>query len=224
MPSSHKLLKHTITRIPVYSTESKSRSGSASKNGRTPFRLSSYLITPFDLWRGFAFVVKRARLRDWFGVVLLVALALLLRLVFHISVEGIAFWLFFAVLLYWRLDSRISIGCALAGLVVIPVLLTLYNSKVLAAGDYWAERVAVWVYYFLCIGVIKQMIEYRAADKGRERRASNVPAVNKKSVPHRTQPGTHHTYMPHPTYGSAMDVVLTKSSSHKYRGGLKRRP
>jgi len=41
------------------------------------------------------------------------------------------------------------------------VLLSLFNYRILLMGDIWAERVAVWAFYFLSIGVMKQIVEFR---------------------------------------------------------------
>ncbi|PID52291.1 MAG: hypothetical protein CR972_02340 [Candidatus Moraniibacteriota bacterium] len=72
----------------------------------------------------------------------------------------IFFWTFFLSLFYWHIDSRVSIGGALACLLAIPVLLIAENNFGYINGGVWAEEVAVWAYFFLVIGVVKQIYEY----------------------------------------------------------------
>lgn len=77
----------------------------------------------------------------------------------------IFFWTFFMSMFYWDIDSRVSIGGALVGLVLIMFLLLLNSWGWMSSGDVWAEKVAVGVYFFLVIGVVKQIWEYRTKAK-----------------------------------------------------------
>ena len=83
-----------------------------------------------------------------------------LLLIFKWQIESIVFLAFFATLFLWNLDSRISIGLGIACLVGIPVLTLLFRWSIYFGGDYWSQRVAVWAYYFLAIGVIKQVVDF----------------------------------------------------------------
>lgn len=132
------------------------------------FRASDFLLTPKDAWVGLrrlATAISHASLRDVNGVLLLMLTAFSLYWFSTISVEGIVFWIFIVVLFYWKLDSRIAIGAALGLLVLIPFMLWLHSIDILIYGEIWAERVAVWVYYFLVIGVVKQIVEYKQEQK-----------------------------------------------------------
>jgi len=113
--------------------------------------------------------------RDIIGVGLLVILGVAMHFGLHWHAEGIFFWLFFASLFYWKIDSRVSIGLALAGLVLIMILLALSDAGIAPSWrwgdnittmhlDALAEKVAVWVYFFLVIGVVKQIWEYKAGE------------------------------------------------------------
>ncbi len=64
------------------------------------------------------------------------------------------------LILYFRrkYDSRILIGAALFCLVACPLFLIANNEKV-------AEKIAIYAYYFLVVGVIKQFVEYIREDK-----------------------------------------------------------
>ncbi len=76
----------------------------------------------------------------------------------------IFFWLFFFAMFWYRLDSRISIGGALVGLVVIMFLSAGQGFKWWQADDLM-EQIAVGVYFFLVIGVLKQIWEYKTESK-----------------------------------------------------------
>ena len=76
---------------------------------------------------------------------------------------------------YWKIDSRVSIGFALGGLVAIMILLALSGGGIAPSWrwgdnittlhfDALAEVVAVWVYFFLVIGVVKQIWEYKTGE------------------------------------------------------------
>ena len=130
------------------------------------FKTSDYLFTPGDcirlareFWRG----LKTLGFRDGIGLALLAGVALALRLSMGFGLEAIYFWVCAVAVVYWRLDARLPIGAALACLVTIPVLLLLYNQNILFTGDAWAERVAVWAYFFLVIGVAKQLFDLQVA-------------------------------------------------------------
>lgn len=128
------------------------------------FKASDYLIMPKDIFIGikkFFIVMKKSSWRSLIGLGLVIVLAIIMRVYFDFHIESIVFWLFFFILMFWNLDSRISIVIALGGLVIIPLLLYLGQRDILLTGEDWAENVAVWVYYFLVIGVVKQIWEFQ---------------------------------------------------------------
>ncbi|HWQ59731.1 MAG TPA: hypothetical protein VN420_01125 [Candidatus Fimivivens sp.] len=133
-------------------------------------RLSEYLFTPKDVWTGFRMlvsVVKKSTARDVVGVIVtIVLMVVLFRNLAYFS-EGVFFWPFFFVMLYWDLDSRISIGAALAGLVAIMIVSIFANADV-AFVKSWPEAIAVWVYFFLVIGVVKQIWDMRKPENRAE--------------------------------------------------------
>lgn len=88
------------------------------------------------------------------GVVALADTVFIVLFILGWGMQAAFFWAFTVALFWWRLDSRISIGFALVGLITIPILLTFEYEQ-------WAEQVAVWVYFFLVIGVVKQIWEYK---------------------------------------------------------------
>jgi hypothetical protein len=155
------------------------------------FRASDYLLTPRDVYSWLAQVVARISWRDAAGVFIILYVGLYGRFVFNVSWQGTFFLCFIAALVYWRLDSRVAISLALAGLVCIPLLLILFNQTILLTGQYWAERVAVWVYYFLVIGVLKQIAEYMASQRRQSKKKKSRPKPRRTSRRIRTpKPGT----------------------------------
>ncbi|MCK9378674.1 MAG: hypothetical protein M0P97_00835 [Candidatus Moranbacteria bacterium] len=132
------------------------------------FKLKDYIFMPEDagnFFRKLFLSVKNSTRRDKVGGAFFFIIALGLFYFANFTLEGIFFWLFFFVLVFWNLDSRISIGAALVGLVIIPILLALANRNILPVGEAWAEQVAVWVYFFLVIGVVKQIIEFKIENR-----------------------------------------------------------
>jgi hypothetical protein len=122
-------------------------------------RLSDYTFTPRDFGQLFVGLFRRLRhadLLDWIGIVLLGAFTVGLHTYTALGYDDIFFWVFAAWIFYFDLDARVSIGCALAGLITIPLLLFLGDLGY-AFGETGSEEVAVWVYFFLVIGVVKQV-------------------------------------------------------------------
>ena len=99
------------------------------------------------------------------GAIFLTVLMLGLFIFTDLTSIDIFFWLFFIAMFWYRLDSRISIGGALVGLVVI-MLLSAGQGFGWWQSDNLAEQIAVAVYFFLVIGVIKQIWEYRSENRG----------------------------------------------------------
>ncbi len=99
------------------------------------------------------------------GFTLLVILIAGLVVWTDLGADDIFFWAFALWILWWDRDARISIAAALAGLVVIPILLALEARDIAVWDDGAAETVAVWVYFFLAIGVGKQIWDMRRGQK-----------------------------------------------------------
>ena len=103
---------------------------------------------------------KLSVFRKIIGTVIMLVGMILLFLLTSLTSIDIFFWLFFFAMFWYKLDSRISIAGALVGLVVIMFL---------SAGQgfgWWKtdnlqEQIAVAVYFFLVIGVLKQIWEYK---------------------------------------------------------------
>jgi hypothetical protein len=129
-------------------------------------KATDYLLTPKDVWHIVRDTFRRADERDWIGVIIILFfIAARLSPLLNIALRESLFLIFLFVIFYWRVDSRVSVGLGLSCLVIIPLLLVLYNARYLFEGDLYAEEVAVWAYYFLAIGVVKQIGEYIADSK-----------------------------------------------------------
>jgi hypothetical protein len=68
-------------------------------------------------------------------------------------------FLWVGAVLGWRLEGRFSILGALIFLIMCPILLVLKKDPV-------AEKAAVWVYMFLAVGVVQQIIELKRRPSG----------------------------------------------------------
>ncbi|QQR50349.1 hypothetical protein IPF86_00290 [Candidatus Nomurabacteria bacterium] len=124
-------------------------------------RLTDYLLTPGDVYGWLTTLHKR----DYIGAGL-VALVVVLGTVV-LSFEGGVFLAFATALFYWHIDSRFAITCALVCLILIPILLIL-TKFMFVITDATAERVATFAFYFLSIGVIKQIWEYSREAKAKK--------------------------------------------------------
>jgi len=136
-------------------------------------KIANHILTPRDIYQLLKYSWARAGLRDLNGLLLLVILSLIFRLYLNLSLENSLFLLFICTLFYWRIDARLSIGLALVGLISIPVLLILFNQNIYLLGEYRAEQAAIWVYYFLSIGVVKQIWEYASENKKSKTKKQN---------------------------------------------------
>ncbi len=161
--------------------------------------LSEYAFTPRDIGHVVGWFFRRirtARFWDWVGIALLLALGIALRTYTELGLDDIFFWVFTAWIFYFNLDARISIGCALAGLFTIPLLLFLAE-KGFAFGEMGAEEVAVWVYFFLVIGVVKQVIDM--IRDGRSQPSESDPREEWDDL-HTLRPSKPHASVPPPPH------------------------
>lgn len=126
------------------------------------FKIKDYILVPKD----FGFFLKKlwqkADYTDFLGIFLLVIYALVFGWFFSVSIEPLFFFGFIIAVIYWRMDSRVSIALALVCLVLTPLCLFLFEKNFLFQGEIWAEKLAVWAYFFLVIGVVKQMFELKS--------------------------------------------------------------
>jgi hypothetical protein len=106
------------------------------------------------------------------GVFLLLMIGMLYAATNLTSIEIFFVSLLISVFM-WRLDARIPLFGAFVFLICIPILIVLNESGVWRGAEVWAESVAVWVYYFLSIGVAKRVYE-SFAFQGSEERFSDV--------------------------------------------------
>ena len=132
-----------------------------------PMKITDYFLTPKDI-REFRKSITR---RDLIGYALvLVVLVLSSKL---LSFEGGVFITFLFSLFYWHIDSRFSIKCAIVCFVAVPIFLIISKHS-FTVNENWAERVAVWAFYFLSIGVIKQIWEYMNESKIKSHKVESV--------------------------------------------------
>ena len=136
-------------------------------NGRTSrsHRQADYCKTTRRSGEGFTWVLKNhSQKYNVIGGILLFVLVLGLFIFTGLTTVDIFFWAFFLSVFYWHVDSRVSIGGALVGLVIIMLISAGQGFKWWQADDLM-EQIAVGVYFFLVIGVVKQIWEYRTESK-----------------------------------------------------------
>ena len=125
------------------------------------FKIKDYILTPIDIYRGVLHLIKNAGLKDIIGLAVLAGLFVFFRNYLEWQTDSSLFMIFWIALFFWNLDSRISIAGALVCLISCPILLILFEKDILLLGEEYAEQSAVWAYYFLVIGVTKQIWEFR---------------------------------------------------------------
>lgn len=131
------------------------------KNPRIMINLKDYIFTFKDFGFFSKKFWKRTHYTDLLGLLSLIMYVFVLGGLYRVSAEPLFFFGFIIAMIYWSLDSRVSIALALVCLVLTPFCLFLFEKNMLFQGEGWAEKLAVWAFYFLVIGVIKQMVELR---------------------------------------------------------------
>jgi len=127
--------------------------------------------------------------KDIIGAILVVITFLLTIFIFHFGAYGIILWPFIVALFWWNIDSRLPIGFALALLILIMILSAIKQASFINANiqDSFLESIAVWVYFFLVIGVFKQIVECKmeggcSDEDDNEEEASKKQKHEKKKV------------------------------------------
>jgi hypothetical protein len=122
------------------------------------FKATDYLITPKDIW-GLGNYLLDLTGKQWLYLCLIGAIVFFAH---HYDVGatnlvflGILLWVFL-----FDVDARVPLKGALVSLLLIIVLVIAGKYSPYIDGDAWSEQVAVWVYFFLSIGVIKQVKDH----------------------------------------------------------------
>src|SRR4051794_9035685 len=109
---------------------------------------SDYYFTSSDMYHGLETLWDRMDVRSIVGLIILGEMSVILSIYFGISLESIFFLGFMFFMFFWKIDSRVSIGIALICLVFIPFFEILSRYFNVYFAQVWAEKVAVWAYYF----------------------------------------------------------------------------
>lgn len=119
------------------------------------FKATDYLITPRDVWVLFKALFGLSFF-GWVKLVLLIGAFFLAR---HYGADVVdAFFCAYLVGVFaYDMDARISISGALGLLVLIMVIMVVGPYTEFVNETTWPEPIAVWVYYLLAIGVMKQI-------------------------------------------------------------------
>lgn len=122
-------------------------------------KLTEYLITVKDVQTVLKKTANAFSLQNLIRMICLVALASIVYIFTGVGLEATIFFSLLCLLLFWRLDGRISIGLGLLCLILIMVCIGLFRLNLFVYGEIWSEQLAVWAFYFLSIGVITQVVE-----------------------------------------------------------------
>lgn len=125
------------------------------------FKIKDYIFTPIDLYKAVLYLIKKAKRKDWIIFSALVLAFLFTKNYLNWQLDSSLFFIFLLAVFFWNLDSRIPIGLALICLIIVPFLLAIDEKLIVSELKGWAEQFAVWAYYFLVIGVIKQIWEFK---------------------------------------------------------------
>jgi hypothetical protein len=118
---------------------------------------TDYLLTPRDVIKLARRGWRRLTLRHFVGLVVGIAAGLAVWLWLGDASAGV-FAMLLAMALVWRVDSRVPLGLALGLLVLIPLAQLAYQHNWAITADDWSQGLAVWVFYFLAIGVVSQVV------------------------------------------------------------------
>lgn len=121
--------------------------------------LSEYFITTKDLFGLIRKIIVGIPMVTIAGELLMVAWAAVMFFVLHWPLEAVFFVTFLAALIYWNIEGRVSIGIGLICFVLIIIMQLLVDVLISLPLQQLSENVAVWAFYFLAIGVIKQIYE-----------------------------------------------------------------
>ncbi len=130
------------------------------------FIIGNYIITPANsIPDRFLLKVISTPLKHIFGILFILFVIILLSITTNFTSVGIFFSAFIFSFFYWNIDGRFSIGLALLSLIGIVVLKILIIYTDLVPSEKWPETVAVWAYFFLAIGILKQIWEHLKISK-----------------------------------------------------------
>ena len=122
------------------------------------FRAMDYFITPRDLSKLLRSLMHISG-RNLLKIFSLGIFCFVLKY-FGISVENGLFVVGLLIVFLWNIDARLPIGSALAMLIAIILVLLVGPHTEFINETTWPEAMAVWVYFFLVIGVAKQIFDH----------------------------------------------------------------
>ncbi len=158
------------------------------------FKASDYLITPVDLYHGIVALFRLSPM-GWVKLILVLGTFFVAR---HYGVGFIdaGFLTFLIATFAYNIEALVPLSFALASLLLIVLIMILGPHTEYVNETTWPEPIAVWVYYFLAIGVLKQMkdvlMDRREGDqKGKadtgdgivEGEGEFIPRPNPASIP-----------------------------------------
>jgi hypothetical protein len=119
------------------------------------FKATDYLITPHDVWL-LVLALFRMSLRDTFKLLLVLCVGFVAEH-YGVGFVDILFIIFLVGVFIYDISARVPISLALGLLILIVLVMLVGPHTEFVNETTWPEPIAVWVYYSLAIGVLKQM-------------------------------------------------------------------
>ncbi len=146
------------------------------------FKASDYLITPKDFFLLFRSLF-RLSLFLWAKIIVLVG-AFFLATHFGAGTVDALFILFFVAVFIFNIEARVPISLALFFLVAIVLIMLLGPYTEYVNETTWPEAIAVWVYYLLAIGVLKQTKDlFASRGESEEEESENSAEISARTSP-----------------------------------------
>jgi hypothetical protein len=143
-------------------------------------RILDFFLTPKDIKT--LFTIKNYGKRGYLILIIVAVSLILAYITLHFSLESVFFIFCLFSVLYWEIDERLPISLGIVSLFFIPILLSVQYIFYLIDLKDSAERIAVWAFYFLAIGLIRLLF---GVDSTIDNKANEIEEKEQKLLPER---------------------------------------
>ncbi|MDP3997417.1 MAG: hypothetical protein U1C49_00325 [Candidatus Andersenbacteria bacterium] len=109
----------------------------------------------------FLWLKNRSRWHDPLAIPAAIGIFLALTKTNFTTIETGIFAVLLLLVMWWRVDGRLPVALALIGLVITAITNTYANHYLSPLAETIAERIAVWVFFLLVIGVTRFIFELK---------------------------------------------------------------